>query len=197
MGLEFELKFRAEAADLERIRAAWPGEYIRIPMSTTYYDTPGGDLSARHWTLRHRQEGENHVCTLKTPADGPGRGEWEWLCGDIHEAIPHLAELSGHTELLELTQKGLCAACGAGFTRLARMIDLGGTTVELALDQGELLNGQRVLPFAEVEVELKKGSQEDTLTFGSRLAQEFGLEPEPRSKFARAKMLGEEKEHGI
>ena len=90
MAVEYELKYRATPEVLERIQADFPGNYTVTEMTTTYYDTPGGDLAKLFWTLRHRREGEKHICTLKTPAGIDGRSEYEWNCEDIHEAIPHM-----------------------------------------------------------------------------------------------------------
>lgn len=192
MGMEYELKFRAAAEALDAIRAAYPGEYTTYKMSTTYYDTPGRDLSRRHWTLRHRWENDRHVCTLKTPGEAHARKETEVDCPDIHAAIPQFA----HPELEELARNGIAPVCGARFTRLALELDLEGTKAELALDQGVLLGGGRELPFAEVEVELKSGDRAAVDEFARLLAAAFRLEQEPLSKFARAKKLAEE-EHGI
>ena len=191
MGLEFELKYAATPELLDAIQAAYPGEYVTIPMTTSYYDTPDGAVSIRRWTLRHRREGENHVCTLKTPA-GESRNEWETNCDAIEKAIPELVRQSGLEELAQLTETGLVLSCGAEFTRLATAMTIGQTVVELALDQGVLKNGTRVLPFAEMEVELKSGSEDDARRFAETLAERFSLTPQPKSKFARAKALGQE-----
>lgn len=197
MGLEFELKYRATPEILQQIQAAYPGGYTHFQMTTTYFDTPDGSLSARHWTLRHRQENDAHICTLKTPAGTLGRGEWEYPCSDIHAAIPVLAEASGMTELLTLTANGINAACGARFLRLAKLVELGSATAELALDCGILRGGSRELPFAEVELELKSGPREELVAFGSIFARKFSLEPQPQSKYARARALKQEDSHGI
>ena len=192
MPTEFELKYRCTPEDQGRIQAVYPGGYRRIAMATTYYDTPTAALSQRHWTLRHRQEGERHVCTLKTPAPGGARGEWELDCPDIHAALPRLAEASGNAELLVLTREGLVEACGAAFQRLAKQIEEPNFTAELAIDRGILTGGGKELPFAEVELELKSGSREALIQFAARFARKFRLEIEPRSKFARAKALARE-----
>ncbi len=160
-------------------------------METTYYDTPGGALSARHVTLRRRWEGSTAVCTLKTPTAGLGRGEWELKCGRIEDAVPILCKLSGWTELETLTKDGLVAVCGARFTRRCQTVSLPGCTVEIALDEGVLLGGGRELPLCETEVELKSGEESAAVAFAQSLAREFGLVPEPHSKFRRASALRE------
>lgn len=192
MGLEFELKYRATAGDLRNIRAAFPGAYDVIPMTTSYYDTRDGALSRRKWTLRRRMEGERSVCTLKTPAGDSCRGEWEVECAAIEDAVPLLAEQAGLPELLTLTAGGLALHCGARFTRQALPLYIGRNTAELALDAGVLIKGTTELPFAEVEIELKSGSREEIAAFAAEFAEKFRLEPEPDSKFARARAIKED-----
>lgn len=191
MGREFELKYRASTEQLAGIKAAFPGDYTLIPMETTYYDTPGGALSAKYFTLRHRQEGDKHICTLKTPAGNGARNEFEAECPDILEALEPLSALSG-----EELPRELVVSCGAKFTRQAVLLELGGCTAELALDQGVLRNGERQVEFAEAELELKSGDRNALVAFGRLFAGRFGLTVEHKSKFARAKALGQEGQNG-
>lgn len=189
MASEFEMKYRANAALQEKIMADFPGRWQEIAMTTTYYDTPAGELSANHWTLRHRREGEKDICTLKTPAPGGARGEWECFCGEITEALLPLTRQSGCLELLELASHGLIAVCGARFTRQALELKGQEFTAELALDAGLLHSGSREIPLCEVEVELKSGSEDAAVAFARMLAQEYSLQPEYKSKFRRALAL--------
>ena len=191
MAVEYELKYRATPEILERVQADFPGDYTVTEMTTTYYDTPGNDLAKLFWTLRHRREGDKHICTLKTPAGIDGRSEYEWPCEDIHEAIPHLSRLTGSNALNQLVERGLVSTCGARFTRTARVFRAGSTTAELALDQGVLLGGGREIPLCEVEAELKAGSRDAVIRFAANLAEQYGLQPERCSKFRRASALAE------
>ena len=191
MAREFELKYAATAADLETLKEKYPHLHP-ITMETTYYDSLDGRLSSFHWTLRRRMENGVSVCTLKIPGKGFGCGEWETECDDILKAVPVLLAMDAPRELAELTSGGLREFCGARFIRLAGYIECDGCTVELALDQGVLLGGGRELPFSEVEVELKAGSEEAAVAFGQALAREMGLNPESRSKVARAIALTKE-----
>ena len=101
------------------------------------------------------------------------------------------------TELISIAEAGLIPVCGAEFVRLARTMDMEGCTGELALDEGVLRNGARELPFAEVEAELKQGERMRLDLFGALLAKQYHLEREPRSKYLRARLLGQEEPHGI
>jgi len=131
MGREFELKYRADDGVISQIREKF-GEFIPISMETTYYDTPAGDFSRWHWTLRRRYENGISVCTLKTPAAGGGRGEWEVHASSIEAAVPRLIGDSGLAELEQLISGGLTVSCGARFTRLTKTLTIPGGTVELA-----------------------------------------------------------------
>lgn len=193
MGREFELKFAAKPEDLDILKGRFPN-LTRISMETTYYDTPNGELGDLHWTLRRRMENGRSVCTLKTPAGGFGRNEWEVHCGDLLTAVDLLVTRGAPKQLLKLAVRdGFVESCGARFTRLAGIIETEGAVLELALDEGVLLGGGKELPFTEVEVELKEGSEEAAVRFASQLAGSLGLKPEPRSKVARARALVSDK----
>jgi len=189
MSIEFELKYRADSRKLTAMDQAFSQPAQRLTMETDYYDTPAGDLAAKKITLRRRLENGIPVCTLKTPALQGARGEYECRCDSIAQAFPELCKLADLPALLPLAEKGFVCTCGARFTRIARVLHLGDCTVELALDQGILTGGDRQLPLYEVEVELKTGSREAACRFAAALAGDYGLIPESRSKFQRARML--------
>ena len=190
MGIEYELKYRATGEVLAAIAA----EYISFPskqfqMETTYYDTPSGALSSRHYTLRRRMENEKSVCTLKTPAAGLGRNEIELECGSIEDAIPVLCVSGAPEDFGSLVQDGVIAVCSAKFHRTAITLALEDFTVELALDTGTLSGGNQTIPLCEVEVEHKAGDMLSSELFAAILQKNYGLVQEERSKFRRALAL--------
>lgn len=190
MGREYEQKYRAGAEVLQALAAQYaPME--RIHMETAYFDTPTGALRRRKWMLRIRKENGKSVCTLKTPLPDGSRGEWETEAADLAAALGPLLALGCPKELAELAREGLTQQCAARFTRLIKRLPFGGSTVELALDEGRLFAGERELPISEVEIELKDGRDEDCAAFGLYLAAQFHLEPETQSKAQRAFSLGE------
>ena len=186
VGVEYELKYKASKGAQQAVREAFEEPWQRIAMETTYYDTADGALSARHYTLRRRMENGRSVCTLKTPLEGYGRGEWDTECGSIEKAIPILCKLGGPEDLTVLTAEGVEAVCGARFTRWACTVDLGTAVIELALDEGVLFGGGKEMPLCEIEVELKSGSREAATLFSGHMAGRYGLVPEGKSKFKRA-----------
>ena len=188
MGREFELKFRADASAIAAIREEY-GCFTTISMETTYYDTFDLKLAMHHWTLRRRMENETSVCTFKRPHKDGGRGEWEVEAPNITEGVMALCKAGADWELMRCAAGGLMEVCGARFTRLAKPLEVPGAKVELALDQGVLLGRGKELAFAEVEVELKEGTDEAAVAFAQALAEKYGLIPEPKSKFVRAMAL--------
>ena len=191
MGVEYELKYAANEEILTRIGADYP-KGIVLRMESAYYDTPDGRLSKKRYTLRKRQENGMSICTVKTPGKGISRGEWECEKADIETALPILCKLGGPEKLLTLPP--LIPVCGARFTRLSRLLTLPDAQIELALDRGILLGSGRELPFCEVELELKEGSEESLLALANAIAEEFSLKPEPKSKFQRARELTSDNE---
>ena len=192
MGVEYELKYRADADRLHSVYTTFPARWQKISMETTYYDTPSGSLSAKRYMLRTRLENGVSVCTLKTSGAGNLRGEWEVKAASVTDAIPELCKLGCPGDLTALCAEGLVPICGARFTRRAGELVFLDCTVELALDEGTLFSGEKEIPFCELEVEHKAGSQAATDAFGQQLADIFDLQPEEKSKFARALALYQE-----
>ena len=193
MGAEYELKFRAERDIQDSVYTTFPARWQTISMETTYYDTPSGSLSARRYMLRCRLENGVSVCTLKTSGQGNLRGEWEVEANSVAEAIPELCKLGCPAELAALASEGLVPICGARFTRKAGVLTFLECAVELALDQGVLFAGDQEIPLREIEVEQKSGSREAVNAFARQLADIYGLQPEEKSKFARALALRQER----
>ena len=188
MGIEYERKFRTDFSVLMTINAAFSEESKEITMETVYYDTPSGALSARRYTLRRRLENGVSVCTLKAPA-GDARGEWETENVFIENAIAPLIAHGAPEELKELVKEGIYPVCGAKFTRLAKTIFLEKAVAELALDHGYLFSGNRKTPLCDVELELKSGDKDCFDRYVQSFAENFSLEEEKASKFARALAL--------
>ena len=188
MGREFELKYQATPETIAAIQAKF-GAFNPISMETTYFDTADLALRKRKWTLRRRLENGKSVCTVKTPLPDGSRGEWETENTDFAAGAKALCAMGAPKEIFDYVNHGVAPFCGARFTRLAKTIELPGGSVELALDEGVLLGGGQELPFAEVEVELKSGEDSVARAFAGKLAAEFDLKEQPKSKLARAMAL--------
>lgn len=192
MGVEYELKYRADAETLKSVFTTFPARWQAISMETTYYDTPSGSLSAKRYMLRRRLENGVSVCTLKTSGEGNARGEWEVKADSAMEAVPALCKLGCPDALAFLCEEGLVPICGARFTRKAGEFTFLDCAVELALDEGILFAGSKEIPLCEIEVEHKSGSQSATDALGRQIADIYNLQEEKKSKFARALALYKE-----
>lgn len=188
MGTEFELKYVAEESAFEGLKGE-TNDWTPYEMATTYYDTPTAELGKLRWTLRRRFENGVSVCTLKTPAGGHGRNEFELEWDDIHTAIPRLIEAGAPAVLQDYAAGGIEEVCAARFNRLAGKVVLPDAVVELALDKGVLIGGGREQPFVEVEIELKSGAEEAAVAYAQELALRYNMRPESKSKYKRALIL--------
>lgn len=214
MGIEYEFKYKADENTLAHVSLAFPEKAEIIQMETIYFDTPTGAYADRHYTLRRRKENDKYICTLKTPAEeakkewkaevsqkynyplapnllsGSTRNEWEVECEKIEDALPLLVEQGAPEDVWCLAAtEGLKCICGAKFTRVARTIKLRDSVVELDMDYGYLLGGDKSEPFYEIEFEVKSGDKVEAGDFIYKTACQYDLEEEPRSKFARALKL--------
>ncbi|WP_312166362.1 CHAD domain-containing protein [Phenylobacterium sp.] len=151
---EIELKFLCEPADLAVVLAAAPpGETQEKALVSTYYDTPQGDLRKARISLRIREGGGKRVQTLKR-GDGFAREEHEQTITSqgLDLAFPALKDA-----LPPAKRKALSPIFTVRVTRRQRTFDFGGSSIELAVDEGEVQAGDRARRVSEVELELKGG----------------------------------------
>ena len=191
MGKEYERKYNASPEILEAIEKQY-GDFHPITMETSYYDTEDRSLGKLRWTLRRRMENGRSVCALKTPGKNDVRGEWEAENEDLQQGLKAICAMDVPEQFPGILQKGLVQVCGARFTRRAKLVSFGESTLELALDQGVFLGGGKEQPFSEVEIELKQGTRQDTDAFSLALSRRYGLSEGFISKFERALALSQE-----
>lgn len=186
MSKEIELKYRLDEQMAEPLlNDPWISAFFHEPirelhMESTYFDTPSRSLQEKRITFRMRRENEITHFTVKTPVSRIERGEWEVLAETVEEALPALAAIGAPA----LPEPPFFACAQARFVRRAVCLVVRGTEIELSVDRGTL----GTLPFCELELELKHGEKTVLEEFGAQLASKFALVPEPRSKFARAKL---------
>ena len=151
---EIELKVLCEPADLPVVLAAAPpGETHEKALVSTYYDTPQGDLRKARISLRIREGGGKRVQTLKR-GDGFAREEHEQeiATDGLDLSFPALKDA-----LPPAKRKTLSPIFTVRVIRRQRTFDFGGSSIELAVDEGEVQAGERARRISEVELELKGG----------------------------------------
>jgi inorganic triphosphatase YgiF len=160
-----------------------------IEMRSAYLDTPDGSLRQKRIAVRRRMENDASVICVKTKLSAEGslalRGEWETEDEEPLAALPELVERGAPAELLGVEE--LVCVCRADYRRRARLLRFpDGSEAELALDLGTLSASDSSIPLCEMELELKQGEPDASLAFAARLADRYGLNPEPKSKYDRA-----------
>ncbi|WP_106477564.1 CYTH domain-containing protein [Phytohalomonas tamaricis] len=163
-------------------------EFINI-----YFDTPSRTLEKERIALRLRSEGDAVRQTVKTAGSGQGglhtRGEWEWDVSGHALDFTGLRGLPLATFQDEALLNALQPAYRTDFKRVTWLIKHGDATIELALDQGEVIAGERRCAIRELELELKEGEQSALWTLAEMLTDSVALRPANMSKAARAVAL--------
>lgn len=202
MSLESELKFRARAGKLKALGNSSAagvrlGERAARNLVSTYFDTPKQKLRRHGFSLRVRQVGDDYLQTVKTPTPGNfARGEWE---APVDNGTPDFREIT-HTPLEGLATKKLRRKLEPVFRtsvhRVTRLLHVGSSEVELAVDRGNLVVGFKSEPIAEFELELKKGRAEDLFRVAKVFERRTDAELDLRSKADRGYALvnGEKRE---
>nr|WP_092070047.1 CYTH domain-containing protein [Dendrosporobacter quercicolus]NSL48105.1 CYTH domain-containing protein [Dendrosporobacter quercicolus DSM 1736]SDM05508.1 CYTH domain-containing protein [Dendrosporobacter quercicolus] len=163
-------------------------------LEARYYDTADGSLRMAGWAYRVRCEAGAWVATVK------GGGQ---AAGGLHKRLEYNIAVAGPEPDLAVFSgtpagKKLRSAAGASklktvmltrFERETALVVIDGSTIEVAVDKGEIIAGHQRSPILEIELELKAGTPTVLLLTGAKLAEQFSLLLEPRSKFARGLAL--------
>ena len=196
MAKEIELKLALAPAGPEALRrhprlAGLEPRTTRL--GNTYFDTPDGRLEAERMALRLRHAEGRILQTLKTSGQGSGglstRGEWEWEVMGPGLDLARLADLPPIEALGEGVLGELVPRFATDFARETWWWERDGTSVEIALDLGEIKSDDRTAPIRELELELKAGEPDALLELAEALAESVPLRPSDTSKAARGGAL--------
>lgn len=198
--IEVELKYRViDPSTGERLLAARAiggfrarGKVRPVATDDRYLDTADGAFGHAQIAVRVRTTDDGRLLTIKGETTTEGalhrREEREGPAGEgldprswpESDARSLLLALAGDAPLREVV--GLRQA-----RRYRRLLDRSGAEVELALDDVDVVAGERSLAsFTELELELKHGDPELLAPLVAALAAELGIEPVTTSKLERA-----------
>lgn len=178
MAQELEIKLSLSPADVEAA-CEW---LLTQPeardegsqwLENRYYDTPDAVLNRRRIALRVRRKGDRYIQTLKTRGEyvegAHSRQEWEWpLPGrDLDLGLLAYTPVEQGIDLTELRP-----VFETNFARREIMLLERGTSIEVALDGGEIVAGTQRRPLHEVELELKSGDPGRLLHWAKALARQ-------------------------
>ncbi|RVT50961.1 CYTH and CHAD domain-containing protein [Rubrivivax albus] len=199
MGVEIELKFQVSPGRLAAVkRAVATRSAERIDLHASYQDTADGRLAAARLAWRVRREGARWVQTLKGPGDGLAhRLEHEVDCAPVPDGQVPKADVGLHAGTLagRLLANTLAGAgpvqqvYATEIVRIRRVLRHGGARIELALDIGEVVAGNRRAPVCELEMELLQGPLAALWSLARSWAGRFGLLLDPATKSERAQWL--------
>ncbi|MEW5882224.1 MAG: inorganic triphosphatase, partial [Pseudomonadota bacterium] len=172
--IEVELKLTVAAADLPRLRRRLErfGRARRMRLETIYYDTADGLLAAAGFALRIRRVGRRWIQTLKSEAGSSAlarRGEWEWALARPRLDRARLAQTPAASLLAPRVR--LVEQFRTRFVRDTWIVDRDAARIEVALDVGEIIAGDRADAIRELELELKSGAAEALPAFALGIAR--------------------------
>ena len=197
---EFELKFEIPASSLKRLSAAVHAAKPQLQsLRACYFDTADGALAASGLVLRLRKEGNYWVQTAKASTSNAldrlehnvtiekSSSKTSSKSSAKSKAMPsidlsrHDSELVGKkiTRALKLSRNAakpvLIAQYETDVQRLKFSVDHLGSIIEIALDQGMVVNGARSVALCELEIELKEGKPEHAVALARLWCAQYGL----------------------
>ncbi len=171
----------------------------RLPFLAVYYDTDDMALRQACYTLRSRSEGNTAFTTVKWGGESKGalhKREEINIATDPEKVgqapdIEMFKGSSAYKDLKRLTKgRKLQPILTMDFTRSRRRLNYEGNIIELALDTGKIITDKGNAPILEMELEHYAGPDEDSVReLGGKIAEKYGLLPEPRSKYSRGLKL--------
>jgi triphosphatase len=194
MQKEIELKLEIDPMDAPRIKSnrILAGESLgpaeEQHLVSTYFDTPDLALSKAGVFLRVRESGGHYVQTVKTmqsKADFIERFEWE---REISSPAPDLRAVDGtplHSLLTRARRAALRPLFETRVRRTVRRVTHGGSEIEVAIDEGEIVADARAVPISEVELELKGGDAAELFSLARTLADALPLRLAVKTKSER------------
>ncbi len=199
MNLEIEIKLAISESRIPLLQQHTLLQHPITPSKTqtltsTYFDTQDIVLRKNGFALRIRHDDGQYIQTLKSSASSDKglttRQEWEWPLADFALDLS-LISVDSLRKLLSEPQvkETLAPRFTTQFNRTTWDINFQQSRVEIALDIGQVIAGNRTAPIQEVELELKAGNNADLQALADRFIADLGLAPENRSKAARGYSL--------
>jgi triphosphatase len=193
--METELKFalsREARRAVEKV-VGHEGDTARHNDISTYFDTPDLRLHKAGFSLRVRRRSDRnaYVQTVKAAGDSNlHRNEWEWPVEREAPELGVLGEVPGLPSVLNGDGESLSEIFRTEVDREQQTLHpMPGAAVELAVDQGVIVAGERRERLSELELELKDGTEEALLRLGLELTRAAPLSLLMESKAERGYRL--------
>jgi len=168
--VELKLDLTPEAAAEIEASGLLPGAPKTEQQESIYFDTPDRVLAQRGFSLRIRRSDGRCVQTVKAEGGSAAglfaRSEWE---RPVECDTPVLEDTAPIPALLGDAADTVVPAFAVKIERRLWRIREGDATIELVLDRGEAVAGDRRSPICELELELKQGDEAELFAFGRRI----------------------------
>lgn len=154
-----------------------------------YYDTPDRDLARELAALRIRLENDKWVQTLKMA--GPDELSKIEINHGLTKPELDLRKYRGQKaeRLFKHISRHIKPRYETRVQRQTALLSIGSSTIEIALDEGEIIAGDARLAISEIEFELVSGDVAALFEVGESWLNEFQLLIELRSKSERGDVL--------
>lgn len=168
--IELKLELTREAADRVEASGLLAGEPQKAQQRSIYFDTPDRDLAKAGVSLRIRRSGRKRIQTVKAGGAGVAglfaRSEWE---RPVKDDTPILDEATPIAALPGDAAAAVTPVFQVEIERRSWLIVEGDTVIELVLDRGAVVAGERRSPICEIELELKSGDPAALFAFARRI----------------------------
>ncbi|CCM78185.1 CHAD domain-containing protein [Rhizobium mesoamericanum] len=189
MSSEVELKLELSSEAAKRLSGfkalTKPAEVLN--QTSTYFDFEDQRLFRRGFTLRIRRTGDLRVQTVKAVGRSRSlfaRSEWEVPLDGDEPILDHSSPLK--TEFGD--ELAVSPAFDVKVERRLWTIDENGSQIEVAIDKGSVVSGDRSTPLREAELELKDGDPRDLFVFARKIEAvapiRFGVRSKAEKGFA-------------
>jgi inorganic triphosphatase YgiF len=183
----------SRVASIPALRAA-AGRPRSQRLHSTYFDTPDLSLARAGITLRVRRQGRRRIQAVKLAGSSAGglhrRTEVEAAVSGEWPELAVIADATLRAEMARaIADRALVPLFATDFGRRTWTLEDAGSLLEVALDRGEIVAGDRREPICEVEIEVKAGPSAAAFALAREIAGRIDAQPLDRSKFERALAL--------
>ncbi|MBP5493072.1 MAG: CYTH domain-containing protein [Clostridiales bacterium] len=214
MEAELKLSFPSDIELYATLDAEWFLSSISIldikkeEYCNRYLDTKERDAHQHRLSLRIRHVlGQDYIHTVKCGATYSGgfSKRFEWNHHSMNSEFDAGAFLKETTEeedpkeilseaLAPILGKKLEDVCATEFVRSTITAEFSGSVVEICLDTGKCVAGDKSTPICEMEIELVRGKEQAIEDLGKIVIENTDAYEQTISKYARCLMLLEKEE---
>jgi len=199
---EVEIKFSCDPATMALVLKA---EALKGPLAhhvkslhTTYFDTADHRLRKAHAILRVRWSDAKDpvLCFKSVPPEQSEAFHRREIESSSPEGLPDIALFGGETTKWlkrHLGTKRLKAQFELKVQRQTLLVAHGSAEIEISVDEGLVISGEKTAPLVELELELKNGKEAGLFDLAAHLVQEFPLALSFSTKSERGfRLIGKE-----